>query len=202
MLANSITSIVLTADTNATGYNFSLLLPGSLSGYVYYDENQNGVMDAPDYGIAHVTVTLEGTNDLGQSVQIVTVTNDDGFYSFSGLRSGTYEIIRTHPAIFIDYKNNVGSLGGTATEKSITASRFPSAARGELRLRRIQSKTCNLKNLAISVGNLFYHSSGRTNETRRRSPRLIRSSSRTWRPRRCPLASPRSPRPRCVVLGA
>ncbi|MGC8639402.1 MAG: SdrD B-like domain-containing protein [Isosphaeraceae bacterium] len=158
VFGNSITGIVLTAGLSATGYNFALLHPGSLSGYVYYDENQNGVMDAPDYGIAHVTVTLEGTNDLAQSVQMTTVTNDDGFYSFGGLRPGTYEIIRTHPAIFIDYQNNVGSLGGIAGKDSISGISLPACGQGiNYDFGELQTKTCNLRNLALSVGNLFYH---------------------------------------------
>ena len=155
---DSISHIVLTAGMNATGYNFALLHPGSLSGYVYYDLNHNGVMDTPDYGIAHVTVTLEGTNDLGRSIRMTTVTNDDGFYSFGGLRPGTYEIIRTHPAIFVDYQNNVGSLGGAAENNSISSITLPPCGQGvNYNFGELQTKTCNLRNLAISVGNLFYH---------------------------------------------
>ena len=155
---NAISSITLVGGTDATGYNFALLHPGSLSGYVYYDLNHNGVMDTPDYGIAHVTVTLDGSNDLGQSIHMVTTTNDHGFYSFDGLRPGTYDIIRTHPVIFVDYQNNAGSLGGTVGKNSISSITMPPCGEGvNYNFGELQSKTCNLRNLAISVGNLFYH---------------------------------------------
>jgi SdrD B-like domain len=155
---NAISSIVLIAGADATGYNFALLHPGSLSGYVYYDLNHDGVMDTLDFGIAHVTVTLDGTNDLGQSIEMTTVTNDHGLYSFDGLRPGTYEIIRTHPPIFVDYQNNPGSLGGTAGKNSISGITLAPCAEGvNYNFGELQSKTCNLRNLAISVGNLFYH---------------------------------------------
>ena len=95
-----ISGITLAAGHNATGYNFANMTPSTISGEVYYDFNHNGVLDSDDFGIAHVTITLEGTNDLGQSVEMTTVTNNEGDFSFGDLRPGTYELIRTQPAIF------------------------------------------------------------------------------------------------------
>jgi hypothetical protein len=115
-------------------------------------------MDSVDFGIAHVTVTLNGTNDLGQSIHMTAVTNNNGVYSFGDLRPGTYDIIRTQPAIFRGYKNAAGSLGGTVNKNSITDITVPACATGvDYLFGELQEPTCNLHSLAISVGNLFYH---------------------------------------------
>ena len=153
-----ISNITLVAGANATGYNFSDISPSSLSGVVYYDLNHNGVMDSSDFGIAHVTVTLNGTNDLGQSVHMTTVTNDEGVYSFSGLRPGLYDLIRTQPSIFRIGKNTVGSLGGTVNTSSFTSISVPGCAGGANYLfGEYQNPNCRLDSLALHVGNVFYH---------------------------------------------
>ncbi len=153
-----ISGITLAVGVDASGYNFADLTPSTISGAVYYDLNHNGVMDSHDFGIAHVTVTLNGTNDLGQSIHMTTVTNNNGVYSFGDLRPGTYDIIRTQPAIFRGYKNAAGSLGGTVNKDSITDISVPGCATGvDYLFGELQKPTCRLHGLAISVGNLFYH---------------------------------------------
>jgi hypothetical protein len=63
--------------------------------------------------LAGVTVTLTGTNYLGQSVTETTTTNANGSYSFTGLLVGTYSITETPPSQYVDAQNMIGSLGGT-----------------------------------------------------------------------------------------
>ncbi len=155
---NVISGITLAAGVTASGYNFADLKPSSISGVVYYDLNQNGVMDSSDIGIAHVTVSLDGTNDLGQSVQMTTTTSSEGVYSFTGLRPGTYEVIRTQPSIFIASTNTAGSLGGTATKEAIVDIAVAGCATGTNYLfGEYQKPTCRLHDLALHVGNVFYH---------------------------------------------
>jgi hypothetical protein len=48
-------------------------------------------------GAAGITVTLTGTNDLGQMVTETAVTDSNGNYSFTNLRAGTYTITPTVP---------------------------------------------------------------------------------------------------------
>jgi hypothetical protein len=87
------------------------LPPGlsSLSGTVFLDNNKDFVFDAGDTGLAGITVTLTGTNSLGQAVSISTTTNPSGFYSFTNLFAGTYTITETGPATF----QNIGTVNGT-----------------------------------------------------------------------------------------
>lgn len=86
---------------------------GSLSGQVFFDANQDGVLDATtDYGIAGVVMHLRGVNDLGLTVDLVMNTAADGTYSFTGLRAGNYTIWESQPSGFADGLDYAGSLGG------------------------------------------------------------------------------------------
>jgi hypothetical protein len=109
--------IVLEAAANGKSYNFGHLLPSILSGYVYLDTSPTGFNDGikePDEpGIAGVLITLTGTSDQGP-VSLQATTDANGFYSFAGLRSGTYQLAETPPPNLIDGKATIGSQGGQA----------------------------------------------------------------------------------------
>jgi hypothetical protein len=153
-----LSNIVLNKGDAGINYNFGELMPGSLSGFVYYDLNHNGVLDADDYGIAHVTITLTGTNDQGQQINENTVTDENGYYVFDNLLPGTYTITETHPSAFRDYKDNVGSLGGTVSQDKF--SNIPLAACEDgvnYNFGELQKPNCKLRDLAVHVGNVFYH---------------------------------------------
>ena len=98
---NTISGIALGSGNGAAGNNFGDLLPGTVSGSVYVDLNNNGFQDSGENGIAGVTVTVSGTNDLGQSVSASATTSASGTYTFSGLRPGTYAVTETHPSAYI-----------------------------------------------------------------------------------------------------
>jgi len=105
--------VLLTANTTATGYNFGELLPATIAGTVYQDVDQNGLFNGLDTGIAGVTLTLSGTDDLGAAVNLVATTNPAGLYSFGNLRPGTYAVTETQPGGFTDGSETVGSAGGS-----------------------------------------------------------------------------------------
>ncbi|HEX3151803.1 MAG TPA: SdrD B-like domain-containing protein [Gemmataceae bacterium] len=94
----------------------------NLSGTVYFDANGNGQRDPnaggafiDEFGIFDVTITLQGVNDLGETVVLTTTTDHDGNYSFTGLRPGTYSILETQPIGYDDGTDTLGSLGGQTT---------------------------------------------------------------------------------------
>ena len=124
------TSISLNVGVSGINYNFGELLASSLAGKVYVDTNNNGVLDPSEAGIASVTLTLTGTNDLGTPVSATTTTAADGTYSFNGLRPGTYTIVETQPANYLDGKTNVGSLGGVVSNNQIATIPLPSGTNG------------------------------------------------------------------------
>ena len=104
---------VLPPNTTDASNNFAELVPSSMSGYVYRDDNGNGVYDpATESGISGVTVTLTGTDDLGHAVNTTVTTNASGFYSFGQLRPGNDTITETRPALYGNGSTNVGTQGG------------------------------------------------------------------------------------------
>jgi uncharacterized protein (DUF2141 family) len=107
-----ITGILLNSGDDATDYNFGWIKTASLSGLVFHDKNKDGIRDRGEAGIANVTITLTGIDDLGRRVRIVTKTNASGTYAFNNLRPGVYTITEGRIANAVSGENTVGSLGG------------------------------------------------------------------------------------------
>ena len=141
-------------STDGVGNNFAERSPASLSGTVYWDANHNGRLDSPDFGIVGVKITLTGTDDLGNTIHLVTRTADDGTYRFASLQPGVYTLHETQPKRFRDYKDDVGTLGGTTTNDRFSAISAGFGARGiSYNFGELKRPGCNLRNLAASVGN-------------------------------------------------
>ena len=101
-----------------SGVTFGNLAPGSLSGSVYVDANDDGIRQETEAGVGGVTLTLTGTDDLGHTVDAVVATGPDGLYSFAGLRpSGPagYTITETPPLGFFPGRQRIGTPGGDAS---------------------------------------------------------------------------------------
>jgi uncharacterized repeat protein (TIGR01451 family) len=94
--------------------------PATLSGYVYYDANNNGAKDSGEVGIAGSVITLTGTGDQGQ-VSKRAITDANGFYQFTDLQSGTYSVAQDEPAGWLDGKDSAGSTGGNVSNDQIAA---------------------------------------------------------------------------------
>ncbi|WP_332745704.1 DUF7933 domain-containing protein [Hydrogenophaga sp.] len=71
---------------SSVGNNFGEVVPSQIAGKVYRDDNNNGVANGTEPGIAGVTVQLRGVDDLGQTVVLNAVTDASGNYAFTGLR--------------------------------------------------------------------------------------------------------------------
>lgn len=87
---------------------------GTISGFVYEDNNDDGIKDAGEAGIGNVTVTLTGTDCAGNAVNTNTMTANDGSYSFPNLMKGTYKLTETQPVGYndgLDAKENVPIVG-------------------------------------------------------------------------------------------
>ena len=106
------------SSTTASGFLFGELNPSSLSGNVYLDKNDDGLINASDSGIGGVLVTLTGTDDLGNAVNSVVSTPANGSYNFNGLRPGTYTIVESQPSGFLDGKDTIGAPGGSNAVKN------------------------------------------------------------------------------------
>ncbi|MFP5392948.1 MAG: SdrD B-like domain-containing protein, partial [Gammaproteobacteria bacterium] len=117
---NAFNAILLDATKSYTGYNFAELAPGALSGHVYKDVDANAVQGG-DEALAGITVSLTGTDDLGQAVNLTTTSAADGSYGFTKLRPSPagYTLTETQPTSLADFAGAsgtlVGKVGGVAT---------------------------------------------------------------------------------------
>lgn len=114
---------VVAAGANLTERNFGELAAATLSGFVYVDPNANAIREGSETAVVPgVTVTLTGTNDLGQAISCPVDTAANGAYSFPvatspdplcrTLRPGTYTLTVTPPGGLTVTGAFSGSQGG------------------------------------------------------------------------------------------
>ena len=121
---DSIQGILVGENQHGENYDFGKIRPnipppppepesGSISGYVYLDENKDGIRNEGELGIGNVMMLLEKLVD-GKYVFITyTFTNSNGYYVFNNLDPNeTYRIVEVQPAGYDQGKNSIGSLGG------------------------------------------------------------------------------------------
>ena len=78
---------------NITGQNFTNSeCNGSISDFVWLDENEDGIQDPGELGLAGVTVNLYQHEDGNVTLLKTTVTDGTGFYIFENLCAGTYSL--------------------------------------------------------------------------------------------------------------
>ena len=94
----------------------------SVGGTIFHDRDEDGAMDPGEPLLEGVTVTLTGTDDLGNPVEITTTTDENGDYSFDGLLGGTYTITESQPERFRDGSDQPGSAGGDDSVNDIVSS--------------------------------------------------------------------------------
>ena len=200
-----ISNVVLLGGDNSIQNDFAEALPGKISGYVYYDPNNNGQKDPGEPGIAE-----HDGRPVRLELQLVATTTTDatGFYQFTDLMSGTYTVEEEQPAGYLDGKDSVGSVGGTLAPPDGITEHHASLGhqRHELQLRRIAAgddlghgprrheRRLHLRAGRAAVGRRDRSScSIRTTRSSPRRPpiRTANTSSPTWR------RSRRTPFTRC-----
>jgi protocatechuate 3,4-dioxygenase beta subunit len=136
-----ISRIRLTGGENLEEYNFIEFPPTTLSGYVFQDgpvilttaeispqdlrQYRDGLRGSNDLPIAGVRVELRAIT--GDPIfadralpgayppgAIFAVTDENGFYQFTGLRFGTYHIYQVQPEGYTDGLDTPGTAGGFA----------------------------------------------------------------------------------------
>ncbi len=125
--SDAIAGIRVDPGQDVSGYTFAELLPSSLSGHVYIDHNGDGLLNPWESGLAGVTITLTGVNDIGEVIEVDVVTDADGYYEFTGLRpsdgSGYTLTQRTQPPGYSDGTDNLGGFaagsGNTAGDDTV-----------------------------------------------------------------------------------
>ncbi len=103
-MPNETFQLVLSNPVNATitgGTATGLIIavpPAGISGFVYVDLNNDGIMESNETGIANVTITA---TQLGTGFSQSTLTTSNGSYSLLGLPPGTYTVTETQPGFYV-----------------------------------------------------------------------------------------------------
>jgi serine-aspartate repeat-containing protein C/D/E len=109
-------------DRTAGAVAYAAQIPlASLSGWVYHDQNDNGVFaHGTEQGIGGVT--LELLDASGNPTGITTITSTApgkvGYYEFLDLYPGTYGVREVQPAGWLDGKDAAGDHGGAAASEA------------------------------------------------------------------------------------
>ncbi|MBK8779837.1 MAG: carboxypeptidase regulatory-like domain-containing protein [Saprospiraceae bacterium] len=93
----NVTGIVLAAGENNLGIDAGFNQTVNLGDYVWYDQNNNGIQDPGEPGLAGATVKLYAANGT-TLLQTAPVTGNTGAYNFTGLTPGDYVVGVTPPA--------------------------------------------------------------------------------------------------------
>ena len=104
-----IETIALGGGQQGINYDFCELPPGTLSGHVYRDDNDDGIRQGNEVLIPGATVRLY---DQAGTMVGETTTDTQGAYHFNRLGSGTYRIVETTPGGYLDGKDTVGKING------------------------------------------------------------------------------------------
>ncbi|MHB8972532.1 MAG: SdrD B-like domain-containing protein, partial [Pirellulaceae bacterium] len=87
--------------------------PAALSGYVYADDNNDGLRGTGERGLAGVTVQIIPVDTLAPQQTVNLITNAQGFYEATNLSPGTYRIIEVQqPAAYLDGLDTAGTVDG------------------------------------------------------------------------------------------
>ncbi|MDO8991055.1 MAG: SdrD B-like domain-containing protein, partial [Sideroxyarcus sp.] len=123
--SSQVVNIVLNGDggssamSGTSGNSFAEIVLSGISGTVFLDQNNNGVQNGADTGIAGVTVELlDNTN----AVISTTTTDASGNYSFTGLVPGNYAVREPNqPAGTSNGITTAGAVGNGGTAGSVTS---------------------------------------------------------------------------------
>jgi len=113
---DTIRAIALSSGQAGIDYDFCEHEPACLSGFVYHDENDNGMFDQNEDPIPGASVQLR---DSSGSVVATTETNADGYYQFCGLEADTYSVVESQPTGFLDGKDTPGTVDGVAVGQAV-----------------------------------------------------------------------------------
>ena len=108
---SSVISPATTRDYRTSDPATLVVARNTISGYVYFDRDNDGTRDAGEDPIAGVPIRLTGTTTTGQAVVLNTTTDSSGFYLFAGMAPGTYTVTEvTQPTGYADGIDTTGTV--------------------------------------------------------------------------------------------
>jgi large repetitive protein len=107
-----------TAFSTATDTAALTVASGSLSGFVYFDSNNDGLMNTSETRLAGVTVRIYSQNVSGSWTEVSGTspvqTDAEGSYTFQGLAAGTYQIKVDPSSKVLVGQGTLGTIAGIA----------------------------------------------------------------------------------------
>ncbi len=118
-----ITGVVLVANDNATGYNFteSVVPPVVSTGTATI--SGSALINGTTTGIAGVLITLTGKDSAGNTIVLTTLSGADGSWSFTNVPASDgsgYTITETQPSGYNDAADTAGTAGGLVNNDVIS----------------------------------------------------------------------------------
>ena len=107
--ADDLTQVSLAPNQNGVNYNFYVIQPDSIGGYVKIQNTPDWDTNPANPPLAGVTLSLE--NSKG-TVIATTTTDANGQYTFNNLYPGTYSVVETVPSPYFASADQLGSQGG------------------------------------------------------------------------------------------
>ena len=98
-------------DTQTVELRVIKFLPNSISGYVYYDQNDNSQKDEAEFGFGGVAVTLTGEDAFGRDVNLTQLTDASGFYRFDTNDQGQPLAPSRNYVVVADQASHIGDSG-------------------------------------------------------------------------------------------
>jgi uncharacterized surface anchored protein len=113
--------IALQTAENSINNNFGLIELSTIAGTIYYDQEDDNMLNNSNPGLSGQTVTLSGEDLNGNPVHVTTTTDANGAYSFTGLYAGDYEVTYTNnqPDYLVD-SAQAGSTIGSLASNAVT----------------------------------------------------------------------------------
>jgi fimbrial isopeptide formation D2 family protein/uncharacterized repeat protein (TIGR01451 family) len=117
-------AVELANGQHGINYNFGELPPADPFGFVYVDQNQNGVRDAGEVGIPNVAVTISGTAFAGTIFarplvaadipggSLTILTDANGRYEFNPIPPGLFALREAQPNGYADGLEQDGDPNG------------------------------------------------------------------------------------------
>ena len=101
---------ILPNDSSHLNFATGLYQPVSINGLTWVDINADGIQnDGDTAAFADVTVYLNGINGLGDSITLMTITDENGNYSFPQLLPGEYNVSFRIPQKYQVSTQNTGT---------------------------------------------------------------------------------------------
>jgi hypothetical protein len=107
--------------------------PSVIQGLVWVDFNNDGLVDFNERVIEGAVITLTGTNDLGEPVLEIVLTDGDGIYTFGNLRPSNaagYTITESQPGGYLDGRDTLGTIDNVTVGNVVVNDAFSSILLG------------------------------------------------------------------------